>query len=140
MAWATWSAAGATPTVSVTSARSSRLGVVADVSGWANGVVVRVDADELARLDHRERSYDRVDVSATVETDGRLDGPVVTYVPSPGAIERYERVGNAGIAAVDQHYWDLVTGAFAALGDDRLRCFESSTPEPDVPVLPLDRR
>jgi cation transport regulator ChaC len=115
------------------------LGVTADAAGWANGVVVRVDAAELARLDQRERSYDRIDVSATTETDGPLDGPVVTYVPSRSAIDRYERARDAGLAAIEQRYWNLVTGAFQALGADRLRGFEASTPPPDVPVLELQR-
>ncbi len=114
------------------------LGMVAD-GGRANGVVVRVDADELARLDQRERLSDRVDVSAQIDVRGSVDGPVVTYVPRPDAIERYATARDAGAAAIEQRYWDLVDGAFATLGRDRVEEYRATTPAPDVPVRVLRR-
>ena len=114
------------------------MGLVAD-GGRANGVAVRVDADELARLDHRERHYDRVDVSGQIAVRGSVDGPVVTYVPKREAIERYETARDAGAAAVEQRYWDLVDGAFATLGEDRADEYRATTPAPDVPVRVLRR-
>lgn len=119
------------------------LGVVAAEGEQANGVVVAVDPDELARLDNRERHYDRVDVSASVEVRD-AGGPgqgeqVVTYVPRTEAVERYRQARDARRAAVEQRYWDLVDGAFAALGVDRHEHYRATTPVPDVPVRPLRR-
>lgn len=109
-----------------------------------NGVVVAVDDDELERLDRRERHYDRVEVTDLVDTDDRLPGPepgdrVVTYRPRREAVERYEIARDAGTAAIEQRYWDLVEGAFAALGPDRLDRYRRTTPPPDVPVRPIVR-
>lgn len=119
------------------------LGVVAAAGEQANGIVVAVDPEELARLDHRERHYDRVDISDTVElrSDGG-PGPgerVVTYVPRPVAVDRYRLARDEGLAAVEQRYWDLVDGAFAALGPDRHASYLATTPLPDVPVRPVRR-
>lgn len=120
------------------------LGLAASDAESANGVVVRVDGDELARLDHRERHYDRVDVTARVDLVDGASGPspgerVVTYVPRPEAVARYESARDAGVAAIEQRYWDLVDGAFAALGADRLQRYRTTTPSPDIPVLPIAR-
>ncbi|MEX2627420.1 MAG: gamma-glutamylcyclotransferase family protein [Ilumatobacteraceae bacterium] len=109
-----------------------------------NGVVIAVDDDELERLDRRERHYDRIDVTDVVEPDDRLPGPrpgdrVVTYLPRREAVERYENARDAGTAAIEQRYWDLVEGAFAALGPDRLDRYHRTTPPPDVPVRPIVR-
>lgn len=123
------------------------LGLVAGVAESANGVVMAVDEHELARLDHRERHYDRVDVTQSVEladtgAGGGLPAGgdrVVTYVPRPEAIAGYEAARDAGTAAIEQRYWDLVAGAFGELGPDRLERYLATTPAPDVPVLPVRR-
>lgn len=118
------------------------LGVVAASGETANGVVARVSDDELARLDHRERHYDRVEITATTEVLGptrSLDGPVVTYVPRPEAIARYETARDRGLAAIEQRYWDLVDAAFSAFGAVAHRRYHETTPAPDVPVLVLER-
>ncbi len=116
------------------------LGLAAAAAASTNGIVVRVDDEELARLDRRERDYDRVDVTDLVTAPVQLAGRVVTYVPRPAAVERYEAARDAGSAAIEQRYWDLVAGAFADLGADRLERYVRTTPPPDVPVLVLDRR
>lgn len=129
------------------------LGVVAAAGEYANGIVVAVDADELTRLDRRERHYDRVDVTSTVEIHpatrhdgaGRAAWPgpsdvVVTYVPRPEAVQRYESARDRGCAAIEQRYWDLVDEAFAALGPDRQATYRATTPAPDVPVRAVRRR
>lgn len=117
------------------------LGIVEEASEWTNGSVVRVDDHELARLDVRESDYDRVDVTVAVDAAVLPSGAqVVTYVPRPSAIERYEESRRARIAAVRQGYVDLVLGAFGALGHDALAEYRSTTPEPDVPVLHFESR
>lgn len=117
------------------------LGVVPSAGESINGVVVRVGDDELARLDHRERNYDRVDVTglATVRAEVRIDAPIVTYVPRPEARERYAAARDRGEAAIEQRYWDLVDGAFAALGDRQRARYHDTTPDPDIPVVALRR-
>lgn len=105
---------------------------------WCNGVLVRVTAEELSRLDHRERDYDRVDVTDAIETTGAVRGRVVTYVPRVSAVQRYETHRAERRAAVNQRYVELVGDAFSALGDNERARFDESTPMPDVPVLMLD--
>ncbi len=118
------------------------LGVVPSAGERCNGVAVRVTADELAQLDWRERDYERTDVTDLIVTDrvgadlGLAGRRVVTYVPRPSAIERYEAARDAGRAAIRQSYWDLVGQAFADLGDDHSTIY-ASTPAPDVPVLEM---
>ncbi len=113
------------------------LGLVASAAERTNGIVARVSPEELAFLDHRERDYDRVDVTDSVTvSSGGIDGHrVVTYVPRPPAIERYEVARDAGQAGIRSTYWGLVDAAFAVLGPDRLARYRSSTPDPDVPVV-----
>ena len=112
------------------------LGIEAAADERCNGVVVRVDDDELAALDRRESDYDRTDVTDLVATehDG-FGGRVVTYVPRPSAIERYRLARIERRAAVRRGYVDLVRDAFGALGSSHLDEYERATPDPDVPVV-----
>jgi dephospho-CoA kinase len=113
------------------------LGLAAGDTESCNGVVVRVSDDELAMLDWRERDYERTDVSDRIRIeDGRSVGPVVTYVPRPSAIERYEVARDERRAAIRQSYWELVRGAFDELGT-RHRTLFDATPAPDVPVVDI---
>ena len=117
------------------------LGVVGDSAEAVNGVVGWVEPDELALLDRRERHYDRVDVTDRTTVGGSLQvsGPVAVYGPRPEAIAHYERARDAGRAAIEQRYWDLVDHAFAAFGPEAHARYHSTTPAPDVPVLRIDR-
>ena len=129
------------------------LGLVEAPHESVNGVVGYVELDELTDLDRRERHYDRVDVAdrTSVRTDGsgraasgpgrsRLAGSIMVYVPARAAVERYERARDAGSAAVERRYWDLVDAAFRALGDDQHARYHATTPAPDVPIVDLVRR
>jgi gamma-glutamyl AIG2-like cyclotransferase len=107
------------------------------------GAVLDVGPDALAVLDDRERQYERVDVTALVETcDGApLDGRVWTYVGRAPGRSRVA-AGRAGTAevVVQRAYLDLVEAAFAALGDDALARYRASTElPPPFPVLELAR-
>jgi cation transport regulator ChaC len=117
------------------------LGVVRESAEAVNGVVGWVEPDELALLDRRERHYDRVDVTdrTTVGGSTELSGSVAVYVPRPEAVEHYERAREAGRAAIEQRYWDLVDSAFAAFGPEAHARYHSTTPAPDVPVMALTR-
>jgi dephospho-CoA kinase len=117
------------------------LGLVAAADEGCNGVIVRVTDDEVAMLDWRERDYERTDVTDLVSIASepdveRLDGRVMTYVPRPSAIERYEAARDDGRAGIRQSYWDLVRAAFGDLGGDHLVRYEA-TPPPDVPVVDM---
>jgi cation transport regulator ChaC len=114
------------------------LGLESAEAETCNGVVVQVTDDELARLDWRERDYQRTDVTEQIRTGGdcaaAVDGQVVTYVPRPSAVERYLAARDDGRAAVRLAYWDLVHDAFSRLGHTALDRFTSHTPAPDVPI------
>lgn len=118
------------------------LGLVAAADETVNGVVGWVDDAELVDLDRRERHYDRVDVTTSTTVRGLAGTPVevVTYVPRQVAQEHYRRARDAGRAAVERRYWELVDGAFAALGARQRDRYHASTPSPDVPILELGRR
>lgn len=101
-----------------------------------NGVIVRVTAEELAALDWRERDYERTDVTDRIAVEGVASGPIVTYVPRPSAVERYEAARDAGRAGIRRSYWELVREAFTGLGEHHLGHYEQ-TPAPDVPVVDI---
>ena len=116
------------------------LGVVAAADESVNGIVARVSEIEIAALDQRERDYDRVDVTESVSVDREALEPaarIVTYVPRPTAIERYEAARDHGRAGIRSSYWGLVDAAFAVWGADQLERYRSSTPPPDVPVVAI---
>jgi cation transport regulator ChaC len=118
------------------------LGVVESAVESVNGVIGYVELDELTDLDRRERHYDRIDVvaSTAVQTDHRIDGSIMVYVPKRESIEHYERARDTNTAAVDRDYWSRVDAAFAALGPDGHARYHANTPTPDVPIVPLGRR
>jgi len=113
------------------------LGLVESDHESCNGVIVRVTADELAMLDWRERDYERTDVTDTIRRDdGVRPERVMTYVPRPSAVERYEAARDRRQAGIRQSYWELVSAAFGNLGGDHLERYQA-TPAPDVPVVDM---
>jgi cation transport regulator ChaC len=122
---------------SVTQGLVVSLGLVTADDESCNGVIVRVTTDELAMLDWRERDYERTDVTDMVRReDGVRPDRVVTYVPRPSAIERYEAARDRRRAGIRKSYWTMVHGAFGDLGGDHLERYEA-TPSPDVPVVDM---
>ena len=116
------------------------LGLVAAAGECVNGLVARVDEEELPALDRREANYDRVEVTDVTIVDGVVDAPVVVYVPRPEPITRYEDGRDGGTSAIEQRYWNLVEGAFGELGAAHYDRYRASTPAPDVPVVELRRQ
>lgn len=113
------------------------LGLTAADDESCNGVIVRVTNDELAQLDWRERDYERTDVTEQIRLEhGGRRGRVMTYVPRPSAIDRYESARDAGRAGIRQSYWELVAAAFQDLGGDHPERY-AATPAPDVPVVDM---
>ncbi len=123
--------------VDITQGLVVSLGLVASDSETCNGVIVRVTAGELAMLDWRERDYERTDITELIRLDDRsIAERVVTYVPRPSAVERYETARDGGRAGIRQSYWELVHAAFGDLGGDHLERY-AATPAPDVPVVDM---
>jgi hypothetical protein len=58
------------------------LGIRSDPHAHVSGVALEVTPGELARLDRRERNYDRRDIGDLADAD--VDGPVWAYVGRPG--------------------------------------------------------
>ena len=116
------------------------LGLIVAPDERCHGAVFAVDDAELGQLDWRERDYERTDVTAAITSAGVPAGAcVVTYVPRPSAIERYETARDRSRAAVRRSYWELVHDAFDDLGDEHGAAMRS-TPPPDVPVVDIELR
>ena len=82
------------------------------------GAVLPVGTGDLARLDVRERNYDRVDVTGRVTWAGAPTSRVVfAYVPRPAATARLRAaVADGREVNVRAGYVRLVEAAFTALG------------------------
>jgi cation transport regulator ChaC len=120
------------------------LGIVPAPDQWMNGILALVSAAELARLDARERNYDRVDVTDLVRVfDGGEAIPTIhraaLYVPRPHAVAVYEQARSVGRAAIERRYWDLVDTAFHDLAPGHGERYRATTAAPDVPILDVTR-
>ncbi len=102
----------------------------------ANGVLIEVTEEELARLDVREMRYDRTEVSAGVHP---LDASVsslrydriVTYTAKPA----HYAPAPPPDAVVLSSYAAMVEAAFAALGEQQLQHYRDTTDPPPVEVV-----
>jgi hypothetical protein len=101
-----------------------------------NGLCLAVDADQLRRLDRRERNYARRDVSDRIDAGGAR---VWVYVGTPAARRRLRGARHDGLAVIDASYRRAVEAAFAALGADELTRCRSSLEPGDLPVVELVR-
>jgi cation transport regulator ChaC len=113
------------------------LNLVAAPGHRVNGMLVPVGAEELAELDRRERNYERLEVSASIEESA--DARVWTYHGKPEARARFADGVRAERAVVDESYLDRVRAGFAALGDEALAEFDASTDPHGCRVLKLLR-
>jgi dephospho-CoA kinase len=102
-----------------------------------NGVMAVVDSGQLAELDRRERNYDRIDVTASI--DSAADGRVWTYVGSAAGRERYADGAARDRLAISGGYLESVDRAFRSLGDAEHAAFLSSSDLRGLPVLDLER-
>jgi gamma-glutamylcyclotransferase (GGCT)/AIG2-like uncharacterized protein YtfP len=113
------------------------LDVVEDPERAVNGVVAPVDGETLAALDRRERNYDRVDVTAIV--DSPVAGRVWTYVGSPSGRGRLAEGVRLDRVVLSRDYVESVHAAFRALGEDEYGSFTASSQLDGLPVLDLER-
>jgi cation transport regulator ChaC len=107
-----------------------------DPAGATIGVCVPVDDAQLAVLDHRERNYERLDVTeAVIPARGRI----WVYVGAAAGRRRLQRAREAGRAVVSRDYLDRTRAAFAALGAEAAADFDAGAAVGDLPVWELDR-
>jgi hypothetical protein len=112
------------------------LDLFADPAAATHGLCVPVDDAQLPVIDHRERNYDRIDVSDDV-TPAR--GTVWAYVGGATGRGRLEHARAEGIAVVSRDYLERTRAAFAALGPAALADFEAGAAVGDLPVWDLER-
>ena len=112
------------------------LDIEPDPRGSVNGLCVPVNGPRLTFLDGRERNYDRVDVSASLDAGGAR---VWAYVGRREARLRMRWAVAAHRAVIDAGYLELVADAFVALGEGELeRCAQSLAPGA-LPIVALTR-
>jgi gamma-glutamylcyclotransferase (GGCT)/AIG2-like uncharacterized protein YtfP len=107
-----------------------------DRAAATHGVCVPVDDAQLPVVDHRERNYERIDVTRDV-TPAR--GTVWAYVGSSTGRRRLDLARADGLAVVSRDYLERTRAAFAALGSAALADFEATAAVGDLPVLDLER-
>jgi cation transport regulator ChaC len=107
------------------------LNIYAAAEGRVNGLAFPLTAEELDQLDRRERNYDRIDVTRSLDVD--LGGTVWTYLGSADAQERFA----AGTPVVAEDYFEAVREDFASAGS--LDEFDRSTDRLTVPLRRLTR-
>jgi gamma-glutamylcyclotransferase (GGCT)/AIG2-like uncharacterized protein YtfP len=112
------------------------LDIAPDPRAAVNGLCIPVDGARLAALDDRERNYERVDVSASVDAGGAR---VWAYVGARASRLRMRWAVAAHRAVINAGYLETVTDGFAALGAGELdRCADSLAPG-RLPVVALTR-
>jgi hypothetical protein len=112
------------------------LDIETDSRGSVNGLCVPVDRVALAALDERERNYERVDVSASVDAGGAR---VWAYVGRRDSRLRMRWAVAAHRAVINAGYLEMVTDGFAALGEGELERSASSLSSGLLPVVALTR-
>ncbi|OLF10531.1 hypothetical protein BLA60_15220 [Actinophytocola xinjiangensis] len=117
---------------------TAALGIGQRGDGWnCDGAVVPVSDADLGFLDPRERSYDRVDVTRSVDWAGKPgDAVVQAYVPRQDVCRRVEdAVADGRPVCRRKAYVEAVHAAFAHIG--RLESFDRLTRPSSLPVREL---
>jgi gamma-glutamylcyclotransferase (GGCT)/AIG2-like uncharacterized protein YtfP len=107
-----------------------------DAGAATHGLCVAVDEAQLPVLDHRERNYERIDVTDDVTP---AHGTVWAYVGSATGRGRLAGARAAGAAVVSRDYLERTRAAFAALGPAALADFQATAAVGELPVWDLDR-
>ncbi|MGI8945478.1 MAG: gamma-glutamylcyclotransferase family protein [Thermoleophilaceae bacterium] len=111
------------------------LDIFPDPGGCVNGVCRPVAAAELELLDRRERNYDRVDVTAAIDS---APGRVWAYVGSAAGRERLRRARRAGEVVISRDYERRVRAGFRALGEREYAAFLASHSLDGLPLEDLE--
>jgi hypothetical protein len=112
------------------------LDLLPDPERSVNGVCRPVTPAELELLDQRERNYDRVDVTASIESP---PGRVWAYLGSAEGRSRLRAASEAGTAVVSRDYERKVHDGFRALGEAEYESFLASSSLDGLPVWDLER-
>jgi hypothetical protein len=113
------------------------LDIFEDSATTVNGVLAPVDPGALADLDRRERNYDRIDVTAAIESPP--DGRVWAYRGSRDGRARLDAGVAAGTAVIQRSYLDHVDAGFRGLGAAEHAHFLASSDLDGLPLLDLER-
>lgn len=113
------------------------LDIVEDPETIVNGVLAPVDPGALANLDRRERNYDRIEVTAAI--DSSPEGRVWAYAGSPDGRDRLQAGIANGTAIVQRDYLDRVHAGFRRLGDAEYDHFVATTSLDGLPLLDVER-
>lgn len=113
------------------------LDVVEHPESVINGVLAPVDPSALADLDLRERNYERIDVTAAIESPPA--SRVWAYAGSSAGRERLQAGVAAGTAVVQRSYLDHVYAGFRRLGDAEYDHFVATTNLDSLPLVDLER-
>jgi hypothetical protein len=113
------------------------LDIVARPDAVVNGVLAPIDPTALADLDRRERNYDRIDVTAAI--DSRPPGRVWAYAGSPQGRARLAAGLAAGTAVVQRAYLEHVEAGFRRLGAVEHARFLATSDLDGLPLLDLER-
>ena len=103
-----------------------------------NGVCLPVGAAELAALDHRERNYDRIDVTDRICNADSMR--VWTYRGSAEGRARFDTAVREGAAVIHAEYLETVNAGFRALGEAEWSACAASLDPGGIQVLELQRR
>jgi len=109
-----------------------------DPHATTTGVCVPVDDAQLPIIDHRERNYERIDVTGSL-ADGGPGGVVWAYVGTPTGRRRLQDARERGRAVISRDYLERTRAAFAALGPAALARFDDDAIAGDLPVWDLER-
>lgn len=106
------------------------LGLEETAEGATIGAVFEIASEELGLFDHRERRYDRVEVTHAIDLWGgrHLQGRLYTYVPKADVVSMARREGAA--VTVMARYLRLVDHAYRQLGAEPYEAHVSSLPDP----------
>jgi hypothetical protein len=113
------------------------LDIFEDDASSIGGVLAPVDPATLADLDRRERNYDRIDVTAAI--DSPPDGRVWAYRGSPDGRARLASGVAAGTAVVQRSYLEHVEDGFRRLGAGAHADFVATSNLDHLPLLDLER-
>lgn len=102
-----------------------------------NGVLAPVDSAVLAGLDRRERNYDRIEVTAAI--DSPPAGRVWAYRGSVAGRARLAAGVATGTAVIQRSYLDHVHDGFRRLGGTEYEHFVASSDLDSLPLLDLER-
>jgi hypothetical protein len=103
-----------------------------------NGMLFPVPAEGLVHFDRRELHYERIDVTADVETDGVVEGRVWVYVAGLRGMGQHSAASAAGRAVIPSGYVGRIEAAFAALGEEAFREYLQSTDRAGLPLRNLE--